>query len=65
MFTKYKPSDFDFSGKRVRFNGKALTKFDVAWHIEQIDVWSHATIIMDVLTYSDLVDLLKCKLDIL
>ena len=41
--------------KKIKYNGKALSKFDVAYLIDQCDVHAHAIILMDVMTYAELV----------
>lgn len=44
--------------KKIRFNGKALTKFDIAYMVDKIAPLSCATIIFEHLTYRELVEML-------
>lgn len=44
--------------KKIRFNGKALTKFDIAYMIDKIAPLSCATIIFEHLTYREMVEML-------
>lgn len=44
----------DFSGKKVRENGKPLDKFGLAYLCESINVWGHYTIVIDTYKYDEL-----------
>ena len=43
------------STKRIRYNGKCLTKFDIAYLIDRFDVHAHAVILLDEYSYAALV----------
>lgn len=58
MVTKINFSDFDFSGKRVKYQGRVCTKFDLCSLIDCIK-YSYAVIRSDVLSYGDAVTELK------
>lgn len=55
-------NDFDFSGKRVRFEGNCLTKFDLGQILEELCPLSGWWFNYNVLTYSELVVCLKAYL---
>lgn len=59
---KYSISDFDFSGKRVRYLGKVLSKFDLSWIIGDINPWSPYHIYPYDYPYADYVSCLKSLL---
>lgn len=50
--------DFDFTGKRVKYQGRVCTKFDLCYLIDSIK-YSYAVIRCDVLKYDDAVTELK------
>lgn len=40
---------------RIKYNGTRLTKFDIACMIDRFDVHAHATLLIDVYSYAELV----------
>lgn len=57
-------SNFDFSAKRVRKDGKPMSKFDIAYYLNN-DVHYRGmpwTVMYDAFSYSELVDFLKQSL---
>ena len=61
MINKLSLSDFDFSGKRVRYHGEVQTKFQLSYLIGWIDPFSAYHIYCDF-PYSAYVDYLKSHL---
>ena len=56
--------NYDFRGKRVRFLGKCMSKFAIAYHIDNFKPYRCATITCDVESYTELAnELLGCLLD--
>lgn len=49
--------------KKVRYEGKALSKFDVAWYLDVLQPSMCWTIIYDVFSYDELKDNLKAKVE--
>ena len=48
--------EFDFTGRRVRLNGKCLSKFDLSYLIGQLCPWSCYSIYPDAYLYKDYAD---------
>lgn len=61
MISSINVDAFDFSGKRVKYQGRVLTKFDICYLIDEIK-YSYAVIRCDVLKYADAVSELMCVL---
>lgn len=62
MIKYFSSSEFDFSGKRVRFNGKCQSKFDLSYLIGLLKPLSCYSIYPDAYPYADYVSELKSLL---
>ena len=49
--------------KRIKINGKAQSKYDIARMLEAIDYTCHACLIYEAFTYQEMVDWLRNKID--
>lgn len=54
-----KIDNYDFSGKRVKYLGKSMSKFDLSFHISHLCPYSCYGIYPDAYDYSDYVAELK------
>lgn len=57
-------SNYQFGGKRVRFCGRAMSRYDLACAIDSIKKHSCFKLVYDIYYYDDLVYILKHALNL-